>query len=313
MRAMRCCAHLLLVASLCLCSCAQFSRITGIKGKGKPEKKKEDGGLAAYRAAGGRVAGAGGYTTTGGVARATVGSAGITPESDIVWAPEDPTKPIEGEDMWKKVENKSWLVSHTEASRFSRQSGKPLLIWFTDSSHSPSCRLLSKELFSKSGFEGWAKDCLVRLRVDSTLPARERNTDLGVRKKKFIDQLKRRYDVHGHPTVVVVSPRGAVIQSYRGYSKGNSDYYWGRIKQAHRIAETEYGAWREKLEQRGYRMWESRDGRKRLAKLYRFRPGKVTLVDPDGNRGTTRFSKLSDADQAWIMLQKKRYEERRNR
>ena len=120
-------------------------------------------------------------------------------------------------------------------------------------------------MFSKSDFESWARDNMVRLRVDSTLPSKDRDTDVGVRKKKYIDQLKRRYDVHGHPTVVVVSPRGAVIQSYRGYRKGNADYYWGRLKQAQRIAEKEYGAWREKLEARGYRMWESRDGRKILA------------------------------------------------
>jgi hypothetical protein len=288
--------------------------MAGMSGKKKADGTKADGGLSAYQAAGGRVSGPGGFTSTAGMARASVGSAaGITPDRDIVWAPEDPSKPIQGEDMWQKAENKSWHISHVEASSHSRQSGKPMLIWFTDSAHSPLCRQLSSELFSKSEFEGWAKERLVRLRVDSTLPGKERNTNLGVRKKKYVDQLKRRYDVHGHPTVVVVSPRGAVIQSYRGYRKGNFDYYWGRIKQAQRIAETEYGAWREKLEQRGYRMWESRDGRKRLAKLYRYRSGKVTLIDPDGNWGTTSFRKLSDADQAWILLQKKRYEQQKSR
>ncbi len=303
--------------SLCMIfmvSCAQLSRITGIKIKKKPDDSSATAGLDAYRAAGGNIAGMGGFDTTAGIARATVSpGAGIAPDEDIVWAPEDPNQPIQGEELWKKAENKSWHVSHSEASRYSRQSGKPMLIWFTDSVHSPLCRQLSSELFSTSGFEGWVKSRMVRLRVDSTLRGRERNTDLGIRKLKFVEKLKRRYDVHGHPTVVVVSPRGAVVQSYRGYKKGGADYYWGRIKQALIIAEKEYGAWREKLEARGYRMWESRDGRKTLAKLYRFRPGKVTLIDPDGNRGTTSFSKLSDADQAWIILQKKRHEARQNR
>lgn len=299
----------------CLVSCAQLGQITGIKGKKKPSGEKPMTGLDAYRAAGGRISGGGeGFLPTAGQASASVSPAtGITREEDIVWAPENPNQPIQGEELWKQPESKTWHVSHTEAFRYSRQSGKPMLIWFTDSAHSPLCRRLSDELFSKSEFEGWAAERLVRLRINSTVPPRERHTDLGIRKAKYIEKLKRRYNVHGHPTVVMVSPWGAVLQSYRGYQKGNADYYWGRIKQALIQAEKEYGAWREKLEKRGYRMWESRDGRRMFAKLYRFRPGKVTLIDPDGQRGTTSIRKLSDADQAWIILQKKRYEGRKGR
>ena len=306
--------HVLAILCLFFNACAPLSKITGVNMKPEAGGGGQNTGLDAYRAAGGRIAGDKPFDTVAGVASVSVSPAsGITPERDIVWAPEDDSQPIQGEELWKKSENKSWHVSHTEASRYSRQSGKPLLIWFTDAAHSPLCRRLSAELFSKTEFESWAKEHLVKLRVDSSLPGRERNTDLGVRKKRFIEKLKRRYDVHGYPTVVMVSPRGAVIQSYRGYKKGSFDYYWGRIKQADRIATTEYGAWREKLESRGYRMWESRDGRKLLAKLYRFRPGKVTLIDPDGNRGTTSFRKLSDADQAWVMMEKERYEARKKR
>lgn len=297
-----------------LSSCAQLDKITGVGNPTKVDGSQADGGLAAYRAAGGRISGVAGFGAAPGAASASVGqAAGITREQDIVWAPENPNQPIQGEEMWKKAENKSWHISHTKASRYARQSGKPMLIWFTDSAMSPLCRQLSSELFSKSEFDDWARERLVRLRIDNAAPDKETDSDLSVRKKKYIEQLKRRYDVHGHPTVVVVNPRGAVVQSYRGYRKGNAGYYFGRIKQAHRIAEREYGEWREKLEARGYRMWESRDGRKLLAKLYHFRPGKVTLIDPDGNRGTTSFSKLCDADQAWIMLQKKRYEARKDR
>jgi len=303
--------------ALCLAtivSCNQLGVITGMNAQNKALNEAGSSGLDAYRAAGGRISGLGAFETNAGIARVTVKpGAGIAPERDIVWAPADPDLPIPGEEFWQKTESKSWHVSHTEASRYSRQSGKPLLIWFTDSAHSPLCRRLSSELFSKSNFEKWAKSRIVRLRVDSTLQGPQRYQDIGIRKQKFVEKLKRRYDVHGHPTVVVVSPTGAVIESYRGYKKGNSDYYWGRIKQAVLISEKEYGAWREKLEARGYRMWENRSGRKTLAKLYRFRPGKVTLIDPDGNRGTTSLNNLSDADQRWISLQKKRHENRQNR
>lgn len=299
------------MVSLSLLSCAQFGG-----NKAKKAAPKDPYGLDAYQQAGGRIAGMDGATTTvtGGIPTAggSLSASGITRDEDIQWAPEDPNKPIGGglEELWKQPENKSWHTSYTVAADQSRQSGKPLMMWFTDSMHSPLCRKLSDELFSQGRFDKWASKNLVRLRVDTTLPSKERHTDLGARKSKYVEKLKKRYNIHGHPTVLILSPRGSVVASYRGYKKGNPDYYWGQMKVSVTKAEEDYGAWREKLESRGYRIWTSRSGRKTFAKLYRFQPGKVTLIDPDGKRGTTSFRKLSDADQAWVMLQKKKYDAR---
>ncbi|MCP5535938.1 MAG: thioredoxin family protein [Akkermansiaceae bacterium] len=303
------------IAGLSMVSCS-------LLGGGNKASKDDPYGLGAYQSAGGRVAGMGPATagvSPGGGASAGAASgspgkaAGITRDEDIVWAPENPDEAIGGglEELWKQPENKTWHMSYKEAAQQSRQTGKPLLIWFTDSAQSPLCRRLSDELFSTSDFESWATSTLVRLRVDTTIPPKERNTDLGVRKSRYVEQLKKRYSVHGHPTVVLLLPSGEVHASYRGYKKGDSDYYWARLKQAVVKAEESYGKWREKYEQRGYRLWTSRDGQKTFAKLYRFQPGSVTLIDPDGKRGTTSFKRLSDADQAWILLQKKKYDARK--
>ena len=123
---------------------------------------------------------------SGATVNATVSSAGITDESDIVWAPEDENVPMPGglEDLWKAPENKSWQTSYTEATRQSKQSGKPLLIWFTDTAHSPLCRRLSDDLFSNSGFDGWASKRLVRLRVDSTISSKEKREEIGAKKMR---------------------------------------------------------------------------------------------------------------------------------
>ncbi len=238
--------------------------------------------------------------------------AGITPEEDIVWAPEDPDEAIDGgfEELWKSPDNKSWHQSYVQATQQSRQAGKPLLIWFTDSLYSPTCRQLSEEIFSTKDFEQWASEHVVRLRVDKRIPAHERSTDLGVRKMKYIDKLIKRYGVNGCPTVTLLKPGGEVHVSYRGYKKGDGDYYWARMKQAVITIEKGYAQWREKYEKRGYRIWTNRDGRKTFAKLYRYRADTVTLVDPDGQRGKTSFNKLSAADQAWILLEKKKHETR---
>lgn len=272
-------------------------------------------GMDAYKAAGGRVGGFASEVAANADVSVTIepGASGIASDDEIVWAPEDENAPMPGglEELWKSPDKKSWHVSYTEAARLSRHSGKPMLIWFTDTAHSPLCRRLSDELFSNQGFDAWSKKRIVRLRVDNAIPHKEKRGDLGARKRKYIDSLKRRYKVMGYPTVLVLSPRGAVVERYRGYKKESADYYWGRIKAAVDKAEDDYGAWREKLEKKGYRVWTSRDGRKTFARLGRYYKGKVTLIDPDGNKGRTTFRKLSDADQTWIMLEKKRYEKKR--
>lgn len=269
-------------------------------------------GLKAYQQAGGSIVGMDNSATVsiggGSAPVAGLSGEGITPEDDIVWAPEDPEEAIDGglERLWQSPQNKSWHQSYKEASRQSRQLGKALLIWFTDSMYSPTCRQLSEEVFSIPDFEEWATKHVVRLRVDKQVPAKERSKDIGVRKLKYIKKLIKQYGVKGCPTVLLLKPGGEVHVNYRGYKKGDGEYYLARLKHAVVIIDRGYEQWRDKYEKRGYRLWESRDGRKTFAKLYRFQSGKVTLVDPDGQRGVTSFNNLSNADKAWIMLQKKK-------
>ncbi|MGB1260040.1 MAG: hypothetical protein ACPG6P_08380, partial [Akkermansiaceae bacterium] len=167
------------------------------------------------------------------------------------------------------------------------------------------------ELFSTGEFEAWAKEHVVRLRVDSHIAASGEVKGEEAVKKSRMEALKKRYKVMGHPTVVMVSPSGAILDRYRGYKKGGQGYYWAKMKQVVRVAERNYGKWREQQEAKGYRLWTSREGRKTFAKLYRFRNKQVTLVDPDGKIGRVSYSRLSDADQDWIMMEKRKYDARK--
>ena len=303
-----------MVSILSLVSCAQVGELIGGKKKPTVDGEKPLTGLEAYQRAGGRISdGSGleaGVSSTANISPTTVG---ITRNEDIVWAPEDPDEEISGglEELWDKPENTSWHVSHVEAMRQARESGKPVLVWFTNSARSPLCRALSDELFSNSGFDAWARKRVVRLRIDDVIRGVRKGENDWTKKQNYIEKLKKRYRVHGHPTVLILSPSGSTVEQYRGYKKGDPDYYWGRIKATVNKAEDDYGAWREKLEKRGYRMWTNRQGRKTFAKLHRFNGGNVSLIDPDGKRGTTSFNKLSDADQTWITQEKRKYEQRR--
>ncbi|MDG1358091.1 MAG: thioredoxin family protein [Akkermansiaceae bacterium] len=278
------------------------------------QAQQGEGGLRAYQRAGGAIAGVENSMAVrigeGSAPVAGLSGEGITPEEDIIWAPENPDEAIDSglEQLWQSPQSKAWHQSFKEASQQSRQTGKALLIWFTDSMHSPTCRHLSEDVFSTPGFEEWATNHIVRLRVDKQVSSRERSKDIGIRKVKYIKKLIERYGVKGCPTVLLLKPGGEVYVKYRGYKKGGGEYYQARMVKAVVMIDSGYEEWRDKYEKRGYRLWESRDGRKTFAKLYRFKSGKVTLVDPDGQRGVTSFNKLSNADKAWIMLQKKKHE-----
>lgn len=300
---------MLTFSALSLISCAQLGSLVGGGKKSGGEQLLT--GLEAYQKAGGRISGVGEATASvSGTAQLGGATAGITKNEDIVWAPENPDEDFGSgmEELWKKPENIAWHISYIEAMRQARETGKPVLVWFTNSARSPLCRALSNELFSNEGFDGWASKRIVRLRIDENIKGESKGENTWTKKQNYIKDLKTKYRVHGHPTVIILSPSGGSIAQYRGYKKGNPDYYWGRLKSSISKAEDDYGAWREKLEKRGYRMWTSRQGRKTFAKLYRFRDSKVTLIDPDGKRGTTSFNKLSEADQTWIISEKQKYD-----
>jgi hypothetical protein len=138
---------LVLMASVLLVSCGQI---------GKPKEEDPLAGIDAYnKKPGFGIRGLDADSAAGADVNVSVSSASVTADEDIVWAPEDDNVPMPGhlQDLWKQPENQSWFESYTKATQQSRQSGMPLMIWFTDSSFSMLCRSLSDELFSTSGFE----------------------------------------------------------------------------------------------------------------------------------------------------------------
>jgi len=303
-------------------SCA---RVVGlVSGKNSKQSAKPNlAGLKAYENAGGRVTKSFDDIAAGNVATGVpLTTVGITPQEDIVWAPENPDEEIEGglESLWKQPENVSWHTDYKTAIRQARETGKPVMIWFTNSARSPTCKSLSHELFSSNDFNNWASEKVIRLRLDEAGGANNSSSggartggNAWTEQKNYYEKLKKKYKALGTPTVLILSPSGSSLAKYRGYKKGDRDYYWGRMKSAVSQAESDYGVWREKLEARGYRLWSNRQGRKIFAKLNRFKQDKVTLIEPDGKRGSTSLSKLSDADQAWILQEKKKYDQTRGR
>lgn len=237
----------------------------------------------------------------------------ITPAEDIVFT--DPDNPDAGlpelSTLLAAPKRGPWEESETIAKQRASREGKPLLIWFTDSQKSPMCKALSEELFSTSEFEKWANEKIIRLRVDSYPHVDDPNISLGEKESRRVDlqnyvtNLKKRYKVLGHPSVLMLNPGGEVVGQYRGYQRGEAKLLWFKIKQGEETAAGAYKSWRAGLEKKGYREWQDRGGRKVFAKLASYSKGQLVFVEPDGTRSKTREERLSDADREWIAAQKK--------
>ncbi|QTN32623.1 thioredoxin family protein [Akkermansiaceae bacterium] len=242
----------------------------------------------------------------------TPASIAFTPQEDISFTdPDNPDAGIPGlENLMSAPKKGPWEESETIARQTAAREGKPILIWFTDSARSPMCKALAAELFATPDFGKWAGENLVRLRIDANVTVNDpelsldekitRQTDL----RNYVKRLKKRYRILGHPSVLMLNPSGEVITRYRGYKRGDADFYWGLIKQGVASSQAAYADWRKGLEKKGYREWEGHRGNKVFAKLASYSNGTLILIEPGGERYKTDESRLSKADRKWIAEQK---------
>lgn len=254
-------------------------------------------------------------SSTGGTPVAPGGNAlpapaNLTPTEDIAWTGFDGEGIPELANLMAAPKKGSWEESETLARQTAARQGKPILVWFTDSARSPICKVLSTELFSDAAFGKWAEDKLVRLRVDANAEVNDPNLSLDQEKtreaeiKDYVKRMKKRYRILGHPSVIMLNPSGEVIARYRGYKRGDKDYYWGLIRQGVASSEAAYRDWRKGLEAKGYREWRGECGRKVFAKLLSYSKGTLILIEPGGERFRTMQESLSQDDRKWIEDQK---------
>ena len=228
-------------------------------------------------------------------------------ESSIVWAPIDPEEQFQlGVLGTKEDKHKTWTKNYKKAIAAARQQGKPLLIWFSDSRGSAISNRLSNELFSRSDFDSWVRDNFSTLLVDKAIDTAVNDDSRVNRLKAYYERMTSRFSVKGTPEVLVVDVNGEVHARYRGYTKGEADFYWGRLKIARENAAAAYGGWREKLEKKGYRMWHSLDNQTKVfARMANATEEKVILVTPEGKRYTEEIKLFSQSDQRWVEQHRK--------
>jgi hypothetical protein len=238
----------------------------------------------------------------------------LTPEEEIVFTdPDNPDAPLQGLDtpLSSAKRRGPWESSPSLAKRRSVREGKPLLIWFTNSQSSPTCRQLSAELFSSTDFESWAAEHVVRLKVDANVRvddanlSMEQSSRLTDRRRDAVQGLRKHFRVSGNPTLVLVTPGGETVGRYRGYTKGDAEFLWGRIKHGESVCVRKHEAWIAGLRSKGYRDWKDRNGKSVFARLVAVSGAQLEFVEPDGTRSRTDVARLSDEDRAWIAEREK--------
>ena len=299
---------------LALSSCAPIGRAVSQALPKEEEEPIENGGIPDALLPGGRgevtITPAESRTVGAGQDPAKVsGILGLPAQEDILFL--DPDNYEESEEALSGlvgIQKKDWLASHSIARNFSMVDGKPLLIFFTDSpssTHTGSVTAvgLERELFARTDFSDWASERVVRLKLDYGVKVKDLDADKqneALRKKKFLESLKKRYKVSGLPVVLVLAPDGTEVQRIRGYLPGNYEHTWGLLRTAEVAAQERHESFESTLKKKGYRRWTGKNDRRILARLASYKDGKILLIGPNGKRHQTTEANLSREDRKWI-------------
>jgi hypothetical protein len=299
-------AGAIIAFSLATWSCGVWGKNTK---KDEEEKPFGETGIPQFLRANPEVDGAPGAESGTPAAEVTVALANHPSQDNIVWTdPDDMDKDLpELRKLLSGPKTTIWLKSESEAKRRAIREGKCVMIWFTDSARSPLCKALSAEVFGVKEFGDWASENVVRLVVDqSAMMARGEKFDDEVSAQQYVAEMKKKYKALGAPTVIILSPKGERLAKYTGFKKGQGEFFWGQLKHSSSVGKEEYAVWMKKLEKQGFRRWTDRHDRTLVARLISYDKGSMVMVEPDGNRFRTKESQLCDADQTWIMEEKKK-------
>lgn len=113
--------------------------------------------------------------------------------------------------------NVNWLTDYQAALNQARQSGKPVMIYFTGSDWCGWCMRLKREVFDTEPFAKWVRENVVPLELD--FPRRQQQPE---RLRQQNRQLQQRYGVRGFPTVLFVDATGEPF-GRSGYMEGGPE------------------------------------------------------------------------------------------
>ena len=118
-----------------------------------------------------------------------------------------------------------WQTNFEKAAETAKKENKFMLVDFSGSDWCGWCVKLDNEVFKKTEFEEFAKENIVCVMLD--FPQTKKLEESLVNQNKA---LKKKYNVKGFPTVLILNPDGEVVEK-TGYQKGGPEKYVAFIKE----------------------------------------------------------------------------------
>ena len=121
--------------------------------------------------------------------------------------------------------SEGWIADFDRAAALAQKQGKSLLVDFTGSDWCIWCKRLDGEVFATEEFVAAASEDFVLVSLDFPSGAEAR---AAVPNPKRNEELKRKYEVQGFPTVLLMTPTGEVF-AQTGYQPGGPEKYLAHL------------------------------------------------------------------------------------
>lgn len=120
----------------------------------------------------------------------------------------------------------TWLTNYEEALNKAKNNSKPIILYFTGSDWCTWCKKLEREVFDTNEFAESAGDRYIFLKLDFPLDKRALTQQL----RDQNEQLQKKYDIHGFPTLVIIDSAAQQQIGTTGYRPGGGRPYAEHIK-----------------------------------------------------------------------------------
>lgn len=112
-----------------------------------------------------------------------------------------------------KIEH-GWLTNLEEGIDIAKKEKKTVFTLVTGSDWCPPCKKLHHDVFESEDFKAFAKDNLILVELD--FPKKPANK-LSPEQTKYNQGLKRKFQVRGFPTVIMLNNDGKELKRWVGY------------------------------------------------------------------------------------------------